>query len=720
MTTLFLDLETFSEVPIKHGTHAYAAEAEILLWAYALDDAPVQVWDRTADPLMPDDLAAALDDPTVLLCAHNSGFDRTVLYYQGHDLPVERWRDTMVRALAHGLPGSLGQLCEVMRVPATLAKEADGKRLVKLFCMLQPKNHKLRRCTRTTHPEDWQKFVSYAGHDIEAMRALTKRLPSWNYKGSELTLWHLDQAINDRGVQIDQELVRATLAAVNQEQTDLGARAKELTSGELKAATQRNAMLAHILVHHGINLPDLTGATVERFLASGYHGCEAQVPEAVRELLLVRQSASATSTAKYKTLLQGCSKDSRLRGTLQFCGASRTGRWAGRLFQPQNLPRPTLAQTDIDAGIAALKAGHADLLVPDIMALASSAIRGAIVAPPGCKLVVADLSNIEGRVQAWLAGETWKLQAFRDFDAGTGPDLYKLAYAKSFGVRPEDVTKDQRQIGKVQELALGYQGGVGAFVTFAAAYGIDLEALADKAWHAIPQEVLAEATGALEWAKKHKRDTLGLSDRAWIVCDSFKRSWRLAHTHINAFWPMLEDAAQAVLEGGSKEVGPLTVRKDKAWLRIVLPSGRSVCYPSAGRAAHPDPCLDCGGNGEVEAVKCKTCRGSGLADDSEKLSYFGINQFTRKWGRLYTYGGKLFENVCQAVARDVLADSMPAIEEAGYRIVLTVHDEIIAEAPDDPMYCAAQLAGLMATPPKWAKDMPLAAAGFETYRYRKD
>ncbi|HBI8282959.1 TPA: DNA polymerase, partial [Escherichia coli] len=215
------------------------------------------------------------------------------------------------------------------------------------------------------------------------------------------------------------------------------------TDGEVQAATQRDALIKHIVESYGVELPDMQRSTLERRIA------DPDLPSAVKELLAIRLQASTTSTSKYKALMKGVSHDGRLRGTLQFCGASRTGRWAGRLFQPQNLPRPSLKQEQIDEGIEALKAGCADLLFDNIMELTSSALRGCIIAPTGKKLVVSDLSNIEGRMLAWLAGEEWKLNAFREYDAGTGPDLYKLAYAKAFDIAPDDVDKHMRQIGKV-------------------------------------------------------------------------------------------------------------------------------------------------------------------------------------------------------------------------------------------------------------------------------
>lgn len=696
---LWLDLETYSETPIKNGTHAYAENAEIMLFAWAIDGDPVQVWDVTVNAKIPLELRLALKNPDVLIYAHNSHFDRTVL---NHAMPgvaiggVERWRDTMVRALAHGLPGSLGDLCDILRVSQDKAKDKAGKQLIQLFCKPRPKNSIIRRATAKTHPVEWQRFAEYAGLDIDAMREIDKKLPAWNYSGQELALWHRDQRINDRGVFMDVQLAEAAVTAVEMEQKVLAKRTRELTDNEVQAATQRDAMLKHIAEAFGIELPDMQASTLQRRVN------DPDLPFELRELLAIRLQASSTSTSKYKTLMKGVSRDGRLRGTLQFCGASRTGRWAGRLFQPQNLPRPTLKQADIDFGIEALKAGCADLLYDDVMQLTSSALRGCIMAPAGKKLVVSDLSNIEGRVLAWLAGEKWKLQAFRDYDTiiGTdekgeairaGHDLYKLAYAKSFGVHPDEVDKDQRQVGKVQELALGYEGGVGAFLTFSLAYNIDLDEMASAAIDSIPRHILDEAVRAYEWAVKQKR-TYGLSKRAYVVCDSFKRLWREAHAATFSFWKEIDQATRRAIAtpGITLPCRKLKLRRDGSWLRIQLPSGRAVCYPGA------------------------------RIDDSGKISYMGINTYSRKWQRLQTYGGKLAENVTQATARDVMATNMPGVEDSGYDIILTVHDEVLTEAPDTADYSHEHLSTLLATNPAWALDLPLSAGGFEACHYRKD
>ncbi|OAH29146.1 DNA polymerase [Serratia marcescens] len=702
MQKLWLDLETFCETPIKNGTHAYAEGVEIMLFAWAIDDGPVSVHDFTEDKHLPAQLLAALGDESVLIYAHNSHFDRTMLRHAlQRQLPgvvaggVERWRDTMVKALAHGLPGALGALCEVLNVDTDKAKDKAGKQLIQLFCKPRPKNSKLRRATAKSHPAEWQRFVEYAGLDIHAMRAVDAKLPSWNYQGTELALWHRDQKINDRGVCVDVELAEATIAAVGDEQQRLAELTQAMTDGEVQAATQRDAMLRHILEAFGVDLPDMQKSTLERRIN------DPDLPAPLRELLTIRLAACTTSTSKYKALMKGVSSDGRLRGTLQFCGASRTGRWAGRLFQPQNLPRPTLDQEQIDQGIEALKLGVADLVFDNIMELTSSALRGCIMAPPGKKLVVSDLSNIEGRFLAWLAGEEWKLQAFRDYDniIGTdengepiraGHDLYKLAYARAFNMTPEDVDKAMRQIGKVMELGLGFGGGVAAFVTFALVYGLDLEDLADAALPNIPIAIQREAQSWWQASVKQKK-TYALSERVFITCDSLKRLWRNAHPETVSLWSELENAVRRAIAQPGKQFNcrRLKVRKDGSWLRIALPSSRVICYP-------------------------------GAAIVKGDITYMGVNPYSRKWQRLKTYGGKLVENVTQAGARDVLAGNMPAIEARGYEIVLTVHDEVITEAPDKDYYFHDQLSRLLATNPTWAPDLPLNAGGFEAYHYRKE
>jgi len=689
MTTLYLDTETYCAIPINHGTHAYAEKVEIMVLAYAVDDGPVIVEDLTL-PQWGWFLDVNAYDEVVM---HNSHFDRTVLHWNGVDLPVEHIHDTMVQALAHGLPGSLDKLSEIFQL-GDKAKDKEGKALIQLFCKPRPKKQKLRRATRETHPEEWQRFLDYAKSDIEAMRALHKRMPMWNYRGAERALWELDQRVNDRGVCVDIKLAMSAIAAVNTAQKTLGVKTRELTFGEVENASKRQQLQDFInMMWPDVDLPDMKMDTIEKLL-------DGDLPDDLRELLVTRLQASTTSTKKYNRVLSGVSSDGRLRGLIQFCGAPRTARDSGKMFQPQNLMRPNLKAQAIEDGIAAMKSGIADLMYDNVMEIAANAMRGVIVASPNKKLVVADLSNIEGRSAAWLGGEWWKMDAFDAFDAGNGEDLYKIAYARMFNCDPSEVGEgNKRQIGKVCELMLQYEGGVGAWLTGAATYGIDLQAMAEGALPLLPEWTIKEARGAFQWATKKNR-TYGLAEDTYVVCDAFKRMWREAHPGIVEMWAELDDAVRTVIESPSRkvQVRSLLVERDRSWLKIILPSGRALSYPS--------PKIENG-----------------------KISYMGLT-LTRRWARLNSYGGKIFENVTQAFARDVFKGTdlrenanklttSEMIEAAGYKLLIPVHDELITETEDDPFFTPEALSAMMSRDLEWCPGLPLAAKGFETYRYRK-
>lgn len=342
-----------------------------------------------------------------------------------------------------------------------------------------------------------------------------------------------------------------------------------------------------------------------------------------------------------------------------------------------------MTYANIQAGIRAIKADCEDLLFNNVSELCVNAVRGCLVAEPGKKLLVADLSNIEGRVLAWLAGENWKIAAFKAFDAGTGHDLYKLTAALILNKLPEDVTKDERQAyGKVPELALGYQGAVGAFNSMAGNYGVYLE-----------EDVI-----------------IGIV-----------KGWRRRHPNINSLWYNLEDAAKSAIRNPDESfrVGKLTFSMKDGWLRMRLPSGRYLSYPKAQIGV---PCRVCKGSKEqIEAdgstVTCRACGGSGL--DDTQIRYWGINQYTRKWEMLETYGGKFCEQACQSTARDIFLYGMRRAEKAGYPVVLRVHDELGCEVPNDPSYTVEALCGFMTAGEPWSLGLPLAAAGDEMYRYSK-
>ena len=689
---LWLDLETFSDIPIDCGVYKYAEKARILLCAYAVDDAPARCVDCTAMEPIPADFTAALKDPACEIWAHNSNFDRTILSrHPGCEAAardISRWRDTMIVARALGLPGALLDLCGVCRLPADTAKDKDGRQLVNLFCKRRPDG---QIADRNSHPAEWDRFREYCRLDVEAMRAVYNALPHKVIAPSIWREWHLDQKINDRGMAIDTALVSAAVAASEAAQENGDAAVCRLTDGRVQTVGQLDALIGYLLERFGYSVPDLQRGTLENRLN------DPACPPEVRELLSIRLSCSKASVKKFKVLQNATGPDGRLRGCLQFFGAVRTGRWAGRLFQPQNLPRGSLTPPEVEEAISALKSGIAPVIYDDVNSVVSSCLRGAIIAPAGKKLVVADLSNIEGRVLAWLAGEDWKLDAFRAYDAGTGPDLYKATYARTFGISPDEVSKKQRQIGKVMELGLGYQGGVGAFVNFARVYRLDLDELAAHVAASTPAEDMEAARERYRWIKRRGGAPSDLTPEAWAACDVIKTSWRAAHPAITAFWDSCAAAVAEVLSGRAviaKAGRYVRFGRVGTYLACYLPSSRVMMYPAA-----------------------ELCGESG---DAALFRYYGPLPASKRWGWLRTYAGKIAENITQAVARDVLASTMEAIDDAGYHIVLSVHDELITETPDTPEFTEEKLAGMMATAPKWAEGLPLSAAGFSGYRYRKD
>jgi DNA polymerase bacteriophage-type len=652
---LLIDLETFNETPIMFGAHRYAQSAEVMLVAWAWDDEPADVWDTRDRPHWRSELQEMIDyaDRTVI---HNSAFDRVVLEAQGVHIPVDKIEDTMVLALTHGLPAKLEMLGSVLGLPEDKAKDKDGKRLIHLFTKPRPKNTKLRRATRETHPDDWQRFISYAGRDVDAMRSIRGLLPRWNWTGREGYLWALDQAINDRGVAVDLDLADAAVRAFQRDSRRMDALAAELTGGEITSLTQRGRLMEY-LRGRGIELPDLTKGTIEATLRDG------NLPSDVLELLELRRQGASTTPSKYQTL-RDAAVGGRMRGTVQFRGAARTGRDAGRIFQPQNLARcPDWFDGDVqELTILAFKDGCEDILFDDVADRCVYAVRGSLVADEGKKLLIADLSNIEGRVLAWLARELWKIEAFKAYDRGEGPDLYKVTAGRILGKNPYDVTKPERQLqGKVPELAGGYGGGIGAY-----------RVMGGAVFDAMSDEEIQDIVWA--WRKQHPATT-----RFWYAVEGAFRS------AIRAERGEVFEAADGLLRFDRK-AGPDGVD----YVRIKLPSGRYLSY-----------------------------RNARINEDSQ-IIYEGLNQYTRKWEDIETYYGKIVENIVQAVACDVFHTGMILAERAGYPVVLRVHDELVCEVPNSPEFTVEALCGFMSTLPSWAAGLPLAAAGFEALRYRKE
>lgn len=707
---LWIDLETRSPIPIKQGVAKYATKAAIIMAQWAIDDGEVHVEDLTrgAKVIPPSKqlIETALEADEIW--AHGAEFEQTLLATVPWwpELLATKWRCTMALARMHGLPGGLDKLSAILKLAEDEAKDARGKELIQMFCVPKKDGTLCEQETlywlKAKYPNEWKEFCHYGGMDITSMRVVHRKLPKWNATERMWAVWHLDQSMNRQGVRMDQRLAAGAVASTTRAKRRYAEQTAAITDGAVEATTQRNRLLAY-MQEYGVDLPDLTADTVERRLE------DESLPEHIKELLRIRQQASKASTAKYKRVLAQ-SVLGRLRNLLVFCGASRTGRWAGRTFQPQNLPRPKHKQWEIDAAIKFFQQDLMEMYDPDeVLALASSCLRGLMIAGKGRKLSVADLANIEGRVMAWIAGEQWKLDAFKLYDTykpdkdgnripdgkgdwkRVGPDLYTVTAGLAFGIDPEDVTPEQRQIGKVMELALQYYGGVGAFCSMAETYGLRLDKLAKTVWPIIPQATKLQAAKNFTRAQK-KRRTYGLTEREWMTCESLVLMWRAAHPGIVSLWSQIEKAVKTVINQPNKQVsiGNLGISVDRRgnWLRIRLPSGRYLSYPSP--------------------------RG-----DDYDTSFVGINPYTKQWCRISTYSGKLAENIVQAISADILMDWLLAAQADGFNPILSVHDEIITEPEDDPAYDDVRLSKLALTCSPWTKGLPLAAKGFTAKRYKK-
>lgn len=689
---IFIDSETYSEVKLtSEGLDNYAQNCEVILLTYAIGDGPAKVWEPQTEAA-PEDLIEALKDETRMLVAANSQFDRTVFQatklFGDVYLEPDRWIDTMIQATMHGLPAALGVQSEVFGLGEEGKK--DGRKLLLLFT--RPRRG--GRATKKTHPEQWFDFREYARMDTVSMRVLFKKMPKWNYPGihyesgifsPDYYLWVLDQKINKRGFQVDVELAEAAVAAEAAEKKALEEATQELTDGALRSTNQRDALLKYVLEEYGVTLPNTQAATIQR------RAQDERLPVELRELLSLRIQTSRNAAAKYKAVLNSVSPDNRLRNTLQFAGA-QTGRWTGRVFQPQNLMRPTMEQEAVAKAVEDIKSGMATFFYDDLSEVLGNCVRGVVVAPPKRKLIVVDLSAIEGVLLAYLANDTRIVDFYRQVQAGeVDYDSYMLAYSMVFGGPPSEATGDKRQIGKPIELAHGYGGGVAAFGTFASTYNLNLPELAEKVWaHGDPAQMSA-CLDRFEWAAEQGFHG-GFNERLFAAFEYVKQRWRAARQPTEGWW---QELAQGFAHAANhpnetfRAGNHIAFRMTGSFLRMRLPTGRVICMPHA-RAS----------KGE--------------------LTFMGMDPYSKQWSRQMTHGGKLSGICTQATAREILAAALPKLEAAGYQVVLTVHDEVIVEAPDTADYSVEEVASIMTQQPKWGKDLPLAADGFETYRYRKD
>lgn len=723
MSYLFLDFETFSEADLKKvGSYAYAEHptTEVLICTYAFDDEPVQVWDCTDGSDMPGDLHRALrrlvkPNSRIKMVWHNgSMFDRLIMKHcWGFDIPVSNTIDTMIWAFRHALPGSLDALCEVLGVSADNAKDKRGKALIQRFSKPTPKNYKIRRYTAETHPDEWALFIKYAVSDITAMREVFHKLPRWGNSEFEDRILELDQLINDRGFKVDVALAEAAIEAVEKHKAQLQEEAQRKYGGSL-TGKDFLPILRELAPAHRIH--NAQKSTLNDLLADD------DLPDDARTIIEMRLGAASTASTKYNPLLLGRSSDDRRRGCIQYGGAKRTLRFAGKGFQPQNLARGYYHDDELDKGISALLKGRAHRRF-DVAKLTASTVRSCIIPEAGHKFVVADYSNVEGRGLAWLAGEDDLIEVFVN-----GVDVYKKLASTVFNVSYNDVTKDQRQIAKAMVLGLGYAGGVGAFVTFAKNLGLDLNDMTNTLAGTFPDHIWAATARGYEWARiqeakrpprpgeKDDRPSYILDKKVWRTCDALKRMYREANPAIVQFWRDIEDAAMAAIRNPGKEftAGLRGVKFSRNvetdsngnkvagwWLRMTLPSGRVMSYPGVGLSVSKETDED------------------GKVSTNVRIKYQGENQLTRQWGFQYTYSGKLVENCTQALCRDLLANALLNVEANGYPIVLHVHDEIICETPDLPEYNVAELERLMCELPEWAEGFPLVAEGQELKRYAK-
>ncbi|MFB6473318.1 DNA polymerase [Paenibacillus glucanolyticus] len=648
---LSVDIETFSSVDIKKaGLYKYvqSPDFQILLFAYSWDGGPVEIVDLAQGEQIPSEIIWALSDPQVTKHAYNAAFEWYCLN-KFWFTPVEHWRCTQIHGLYCGYPAGLGKIGEALGLPQDKKKMGVGGSLIRTFCVpCKPTKANGQRTRTLPHhePEKWQLFKQYCIGDVVAELEILRRLAVFPVPEQEWLLWQLDQRINVRGIACDLQLVEGALAVDEKSTTELMKEAVQLSGLDNPKSVQQ--LKKWLTEEIGEEVDNLRKATVSALIEGVDEG-------RAKRVLEIRQELSKTSVKKYQAMKIVACEDGRVRGLLQFYGANRTGRWAGRLVQVHNLPRNYLSTLEYARQL--VREHKADMIkfvygnVPDTL---SQLIRTAFVAPDGKKLHIADFSAIEARVIAWLAGEQWRLDVF----ASHGK-IYEASASQMFGIPLEEIDKDLRQRGKVSELALGYQGGKGALISM----------------------------GALD---------MGLTE---AELPEIVTRWRNANRRIVDLWFTLEAAALEVMQTGQ----PVGVRgiimareshygNGLDFFTIQLPSGRKLYYV--------EPTLAQNDFGKMA------------------LHYKGPDQQTGKWTTISTYGGKLTENIVQAIARDCLAVSLVRAEQAGFETVLHVHDEIgiESERPED----LNRMLDLMAEPIAWAPGLPLKAAGFTTNFYMKD
>ncbi|AUC25578.1 DNA polymerase [Streptococcus uberis] len=640
MRHLNIDIETYSSNDIKNGVYKYAdaEDFEILLFAYSVDGGEVECLDLTKQDL-PDDIREMLFDREVRKHAFNAQFERVCLSrYLGVPtyLDPSQWQCTMILAQELGLPSSLERCANYLNLAQE--KDAAGKNLIKYFsipCKPTKVNGGRTRNLPEHDPEKWQMFIDYCVQDVVVEMAIAEKLEAIPVNEREWEFYACDQRINDRGVELDTELVESALYCKDLKMESLSKELKDITG--LDNPNSR-AQLLPWLKEKGYSASALTKSDVEKEIktASGE----------LKRVLELKLQTAMSSLKKYEAMERAMCSDNRVHGLLQFYGASRTGRWAGRVVQVQNLARNYLS--DLDDARNFVKKRDIDaveILYDSLNDTLKQLIRTALIAKDGAEFYVSDFSAIEARVIAWFAGEKWRLEVF-----ATHGKIYEASASQMFGIPIEEVDKGLRQKGKIAELALGYQGGPGAL----------------------------KQMGALNMGLE-EGELQGLVD-----------DWRRANPNIVQFWKDVQRAATKALKTRRPiKLGKLSFNYRKGFLLIKLPSGRNLAYARA----------------KVEP-----------GDYGDKISYEGQGDkayFTKQ----ETYGGKLVENIVQATARDILAEALLRIEDAGHDVVFHVHDEAIIEGSGMTI---EEVNNLMAQAPDWAEGLPLNSEGYVTKYYMKD
>ena len=674
MKTLSIDVETYSSVDLGAcGLHKYmeSNDFEILLIGYSFDGGPVKVHDCTAPGCWPRDLLDALTDPAVTKTAWNAAFERAAFAHTlGEEMPPEQWSDTMIMALEMGLPGSLAGAGAALGLPEDQLKDPVGKSLIQYFskpCRPTKTNGGRTRNLPQHDPEKWMLYQRYNKQDVVTEMAIRKKLLP--LVDSEQALWCLDQRMNDHGVRIDLPMVRKIVDFDTKKRAELAQEAKDLSGlGNPNSLSQLKPWLAG----RGAPVETLRKDDLDQLLGQ-------DLPADVRRVLEIRKALGKTSTAKYGTMLEATCADGRLRGILQFYGANRSGRWAGRIVQTHNLARNSLPDLDLARQLTAQGDFETlETLFGEPAFVFSELVRTAFIPSPGCRFCVSDFSAIEARVIAWIAGEQWVLDAFR-----AGKDIYCETASMMYHVPvvKHGVNGELRQKGKIATLACGYQGGVGAMKAMDSSGSIpedEMQSIVDHWREANPMIVKL-------WRDYEVAAKAAIKERRTV-----KRGIRVPAYNI--------DEREHVAGG---PVRPYSVREGvrvefsykDGNLLIRLPSGRRLCYYHA------------------------RIRQDGW---KESITYMGVNQTTKQWHEVETYGGKIVENIVQATARDCLAEAMQRVAAMGYSIVMHVHDEMIVDVPVEDKDALARINKAMSDPISWAPGLPLRGDGYETTFYKKD